>query len=156
MFSLTYLTKHWKLISVAVALTAIGSLIGFVYTMTHLKSGCPELTTCKYELFSEEQNNETFYGYYFVFNEEYRCKQWCGDKLDYMSCPANNTGCQIDNFIKNECSIFHCYNKANFAFSIICLLIFITAVVVEAATFIHIWICWSRELQPERIPLYAP
>lgn len=120
-----------------------------------MEDGCPKLTTCKYRLFSEEKDNETLYGYYFVFNEKYSCQEWCPDRLDYMSCPANNTGCQIDDTIKNKCSIFHCYNVGNFVMFIICLIVLIPSVILSLVMIAYAIIQRQRPREPERFPLYA-
>ena len=151
----SYLGKYWKIISIVLILTSVGTTIGFVYSLTHIKDGCPTITSCRYELYSEEDNNQTFYGYYYRLNDKYLCKQWCSDKLDYLTCPFNDSKCTIDDTVKSACSIFHCRNKGNFVMSIICIIILIPTLTIGIVMIGLGIFHWRKSREPERIPLYA-
>lgn len=122
--------KYIRIFLVVSTLISIGTLIGIIYTAKHAKEGCPTIDKCRYEVFGvTDPDNQTFYGYDYVFNEQWKCNDWCSDRLDILSCPANNSKCVIDQSIASYCSnqglhnLFYCHNN-------ICLVIFIVSLVI--------------------------
>jgi hypothetical protein len=118
-------------ITIAVfSLFSLASLSGYITLFFYIHQGCPEVSSCNYQIRSinsEANNDSTLYTFVYVINNQYTCSNFCIDPLDMSSCPTNNTSCSVTSDVSDFCrhqgyeKLFsHCINNRNLSFLIMC------------------------------------
>jgi|SRR5581483_1042105 len=137
------------------ALLTIGSLIGMIVSLDDPQAGCPCID-CVYELYDMQFDNETLYGYFYIINNRTGCGRWCSDNRNISTCPINNSTCEVTRDVKRYCyyqgfqDLFGCYNYAKYAWSIVCITLFVCAVLSVIIAGVNLWrnYLMSRYYQP--------
>lgn len=116
-----------------------------ILTLNDPASGCPGVKSCTYELYSIDLGNETFYGYFYVINNQSGCGKWCPNNHNISTCPVNNGTCTVTKDIRRYCyyqgfeELFGCYNYEKYVWSIICITLFICSVLIMVIAAVNIW-----------------